>query len=59
MVRLNDLDLDSEEIQYCGNVGMLLDDKTAFQLALGNIDSHNLSKVLENFDPDRFSVVKE
>ncbi len=41
-----------------GMLGLFLDDKTAFQLALDNIDPHNLSKVLDNFDPNRFSVVK-
>lgn len=59
MVRLNELDIDGDEIQYCENAGILLDDKTAFQMALGNIDPHNLSKVLDNFDPDRFQAVKD
>jgi exonuclease-1 len=58
MVRLNALDLDSEEIQYCGNAGILSDDKTALQLALGNIEPHNLLEVLDNYDPDQFSAVK-
>lgn len=37
--------------EHCSNAGTLLDKKTAFQLALGNLDPFSL-KNMDNWDPD-------
>lgn len=38
------------DIQFCCNAGSMLDDKTAFQLAIGNLDPFSL-KTLDNWNP--------
>ncbi|KAJ2944194.1 hypothetical protein O0L34_g18172 [Tuta absoluta] len=51
MVRLTDPDDDDIETALCVNAGELLDEKTAFQLALGNIDPFTLKK-MDDWHPD-------
>lgn len=52
MKRLNDLADDSADVEWCGNAGTLMDDRTAFQLALGNIDPFSM-KQLDTWNPDK------
>lgn len=59
MVRLNELeDFDTDE-SLCVNAGELIDSRTAFQLALGNIDPHNLTITYGNFHPDSYNPVQQ
>lgn len=43
------------DVELCSNAGSMLDDKTAFQLALGNLDPFTLNK-LDNWDPEQPSI---
>lgn len=61
MERLNDLSAFNTDERYCSNAGEPLDDETAFQLALGNLNPFSL-KVLDTWNPDHsqpFSNVKK
>lgn len=49
-VRLTTL-TDEMDLKYCTNAGEPLDNTTAFQMALGNINPKNLNK-LDNYNPD-------
>ncbi|XP_049874558.1 exonuclease 1 isoform X2 [Pectinophora gossypiella] len=51
MVRLTEPDDDDVETALCVNAGELLDETTAFQLALGNIDPFSLKK-MDDWHPD-------
>ncbi|KAJ8716289.1 hypothetical protein PYW08_013574 [Mythimna loreyi] len=51
MVRLTEPDDEDVEQALCVNAGELLDPKTAFQLALGNLDPFSLKK-MDDWHPD-------
>ncbi|KAJ0178467.1 hypothetical protein K1T71_006290 [Dendrolimus kikuchii] len=51
MVRLTEPDDEDTEEALCVNAGELLDPKTAFQLALGNLDPFTLKK-MDDWHPD-------
>lgn len=51
MVRLNELEDENEE-SHCVNAGDFLDNNTAYQLALGNLNPKSLNKVC-NYDPSK------
>ncbi|XP_055528821.1 exonuclease 1 isoform X2 [Wyeomyia smithii] len=50
--RLNDPEETGTDPELCCNAGTFLDEETAFQLALGNLDPFRLKK-LDNWHPDR------
>ncbi|XP_058453956.1 exonuclease 1-like [Malaya genurostris] len=50
-IRLNDPDSFGTDLDLCCNAGTFLDNDTAFQLALGNIDPFSMKK-LDNWHPD-------
>lgn len=49
MVRLTEPS--ESEVELCCNAGTMLDEKTAFQLAIGNLDPFSLEK-LDNWEPE-------
>lgn len=51
VVRLTDPEETGTDLKYCSNAGEFVEDKTAFQLALGNLNPFTL-KMLDNFNPD-------
>ncbi|XP_047503782.1 exonuclease 1 [Pieris napi] len=58
MCRLEDPDDADVELALCVNAGELLDPKTAFQLALGNLDPFTLKK-MDDWDPDNRDISKD
>lgn len=50
LVRLSEPSEHNTDIELCCNAGSMLDDKTAFQLAIGNLDPHTLQK-MDNWSP--------
>lgn len=56
MVRLTDPSEYNTDIELCCNAGSMLDEKTAFQLAIGNLDPFTLQK-LDNWNPSSKSKV--
>ncbi|XP_022830441.1 exonuclease 1 [Spodoptera litura] len=56
MVRLTEPDDEEIEQAFCVNAGELLDPKTAFELALGNLDPFTLKK-MDDWHPD-YSINK-
>lgn len=51
-VRLNEIEELGTEIEYCSNAGEILDDKTALNLAVGNLNPFTLKK-LDDWHPDQ------
>lgn len=56
-VRLNDPSETGTDIELCCNAGVLLDDETALNLAVGNLNPFSMKK-LDNWHPDRREVEK-
>lgn len=58
MIRLMEPTECSTDIELCCNAGVILDDKIAFQLAIGNLDPFTL-KQMDNWNPQVkvFSVI--
>lgn len=57
MKRLNDIDDDDPELEYCTNAGEILQPAAAYQLALGNLNPRSLQRV-DDFDPDKSMPIK-
>ncbi|CAG4950777.1 unnamed protein product [Colias eurytheme] len=57
MCRLFDPEDEDIEIALCSNAGELLDPKTAYQLALGNLEPFTLKK-MDDWDPDHRETVE-
>ncbi|XP_045450909.1 exonuclease 1 [Melitaea cinxia] len=55
MIRLTEPDDEDTETALCVNAGELLEPKTAYQLALGNLDPFTLKK-LDDWDPDHCTI---
>lgn len=58
-VRLHEIEELGTEVEYCSNAGEILDDATALNLAVGNLNPFSLKK-LDNWHPDqreRVSIV--
>ncbi|CAH2091406.1 unnamed protein product [Euphydryas editha] len=55
MIRLTEPDDEDIETALCVNAGELLEPKTAYQLALGNLDPFSLKK-LDDWDPDHCRI---
>lgn len=51
-VHLNDPEAMGTDIEFCSNAGVKLDDKTALNLAVGNLNPFTM-KQLDNWHPDR------
>uniref|UniRef100_A0A182J0F8 Exonuclease 1 n=1 Tax=Anopheles atroparvus TaxID=41427 RepID=A0A182J0F8_ANOAO len=56
--RLLDPDVEGTPEEYCCNAGEFLDEKTAFNLALGNLDPFSLRK-MDDWHPDSANDVEE
>lgn len=57
-VRLHDVIELGTDIEYCCNAGELLDDETALNLAVGNLNPHGMKK-LDSWHPDNLNRVSE
>lgn len=51
-VRLHELEEFGTDIEHCSNAGKFLDDKTALDLAVGNLDPFTFKK-LDNWHPNQ------
>lgn len=51
-VRLNEIDAFGTDIQHCSNAGEILQDKTALDLAVGNLNPFTM-KQLDDWHPDK------
>lgn len=55
LVPLTDPETNGTKLEHCCNAGDMLDNETAFQLALGNLEPFTL-KVLDTWCPDTVST---
>lgn len=55
-VRLNDIEELGTDIEYCSNAGKILDDKTALDLAVGNLNPFTFEK-LDKWHPNQVRTV--
>lgn len=51
-VRLHEIEELGTDVEYCCNAGVLLDDETALQLAVGNLNPFGMKK-LDDWNPDQ------
>lgn len=55
-VRLNDIEGSETDVEHCCNAGEILDDATALNLAVGNLNPFTMKK-LDNWHPDQMERV--
>lgn len=55
-VRLNDIEELGTDIEHCSNAGVFLDDKTALDLAVGNLNPFTFQR-LDKWHPNQVRIV--